>query len=105
MAHRSVPPSDLSLLGLVRHLAAVERYWFRNAIAGETVPPLYRSEGGDDVEFDVEPDPDLVDEAWSSWRAEVAFAEEVVARTRDLGELGRGEAVPVREVLVQMIEE
>ena len=37
LARRSVPPSDLSLLGLVRHLADVERYWFRKVLAGEKV--------------------------------------------------------------------
>jgi hypothetical protein len=35
MVRRSVPPSNLSLLGLVRHLADVERYWFRRVMAGE----------------------------------------------------------------------
>jgi hypothetical protein len=105
MARRSVPPSDLSLLGLVRHLAGVERYWFRTVIAGEQVDRLYRDAVGRDIELEVEPDAAAVDEAWSTWRAEVAFAEDVVARCGDLGELGRGDAVPLREVLVHMIEE
>ena len=38
MARRSVPPSDLSLLGLVRHLSDAERYWFRQLMAGEEAP-------------------------------------------------------------------
>ena len=37
----TVPPSDLSLLGLVRHLAEVERSWFRHRFAGDDVPPLF----------------------------------------------------------------
>src|SRR5580700_7424808 len=42
MACRSVPPSNLSLLGLVRHLASVEQFWFRRVLAGEAGPRLYR---------------------------------------------------------------
>jgi hypothetical protein len=105
MARRSVPPSDLSLLGLVRHLAGVERYWFRHVLAGEQVERPYRSPDGDDTEFDVVGDPAMVADAWSTWRAEVAFAEALVATTDDLGELGRGRPVPLREVLVHLIEE
>src|SRR6202050_1881254 len=35
LAERTVPPSDLSLLGLVRHMTKVERAWFRQRFAGE----------------------------------------------------------------------
>ena len=44
MARRSVEPSMMSLLGLVRHLADVERSWFRKIMAGQDVPSRYRSE-------------------------------------------------------------
>lgn len=37
LARRSIPPSDLSLLGLVRHMADVEHFWFRRVLAGEDV--------------------------------------------------------------------
>ncbi|MFH8487133.1 mycothiol transferase [Streptomyces longisporoflavus] len=43
LARRSVPPSTLSLLGLVRHLADVERRWFRHVLSGQAVPPLFGS--------------------------------------------------------------
>src|SRR5580693_6203883 len=43
MARRSVEPSNLCLLGLVRHLAGVEQYWFRIVMAGQDVPTHYRS--------------------------------------------------------------
>lgn len=48
LARRSVPPSDLSLLGLVRHMADVERHWFRQVLAGEDAPPVFRT--GEDRE-------------------------------------------------------
>lgn len=105
MARQSVPPSDLTLLGLVRHLADVERYWFRHVIGGEDVTLPYQSTEGQDLTFVVAPDPAMVEEAWETWRAEVAFAEDLVERTPDLGQLGKGEPVPVREVLVHLIRE
>ena len=51
LARRAVPPSDLSLLGLVRHMAGVEQSWFRVRMAGHDVPPLFRSEADRDADF------------------------------------------------------
>lgn len=105
MARRSVPPSDLSLLGLVRHLAGVEQYWFREVIAGEEVDRLYVGDDEEDLAFVVQPDPVMVEEAWATWRAEVGYAEGLVEATADLGQLGEGKPVPLREVLVHLIRE
>lgn len=113
MARRSVEPSDLSLLGLVRHLAGVEQHWFRQVLGGQDAPRHYRS--GDDPDGDFNgavPDPEVVAHAWATWRAEVAFAERFVAEAPDLdvtgsydyGPQGRGR-ISLREVLVHMIEE
>ena len=107
MARRSVPPSNLSLLGLVRHLADVERHWFRRVLAGEDAAPRY---GPGDADFEqAAPDPAMVADAWAAWRAEVAFAERFVAQAPDLDLLGTGDPdrspIPLREVLVHMIEE
>ncbi|MDQ1203152.1 hypothetical protein QE449_003770 [Rhodococcus sp. SORGH_AS303] len=41
LAARSIPPSTLSLLGLVRHLTEVERSWYARRLAGREHPPLY----------------------------------------------------------------
>ena len=105
MACRSVPPSDLSLLGLVRHLAGVEQYWFRQAIAGEHVGRLYVGDDEEDLAFVVKPDPVMVEEAWATWRSEVSYAERLVEATSDLGQLGKGKPVPLREVMVHLIRE
>jgi len=105
LARRSVPPSDLSLLGLVRHLAGVENYWFQQVIAGIDGPRLYLDEAGNDVAFEVVDDQTTVDEAWSTWRSEVARSREVLDGVADLGMLGRGRPVPVREVLVHLVRE
>jgi uncharacterized damage-inducible protein DinB len=105
LARRSVPPSDLSLLGLVRHMATVEQGWFRLRLAGQDQPRHYRSEEHPNGEFDgAVADPHVVAEAWATWRAEVAFAEQLVADTDDLGMVGKQGDV-LREVLVHMIEE
>lgn len=77
MARRSVPPSNLSLLGLVRHMAEVERIWFRRRLAGEDAPRLY---GERDADFEgAVADPGVVAQAWADWRSEVAFAERFAA--------------------------
>lgn len=105
MARRSVPPSDMSLLGLVRHLTGVEQHWSRRVIAGLDVPELYTGPDGSDTAFDVEPDPHLVDTAWKRWRTEIGHTNAVIDGVVDLGQLGLGEPVPVREVLVHLIRE
>jgi len=50
LAERAVPPSDLSLLGLVRHMRKVERAWFRQRFAGEQVDSPFGDESGADFE-------------------------------------------------------
>ena len=53
LALRPLPASSLSLLGLMRHLAKVERIWFRIRFAGEDVEPLHAVEGHKDADFDL----------------------------------------------------
>jgi hypothetical protein len=108
LARRSVPPSTLSLLGLVRHQAKVEQIWFRLVMAGERAPLLYRTEESPDLDFDgAVADPDVVQDAWQSWRREVEFAERYFASAPSLDVTGNhhGEPIELRDVLVHMIEE
>ncbi|MER7378208.1 DinB family protein [Streptomyces lanatus] len=108
MARRSVPPSNLSLLGLLRHLAGVEQGWFRRVMAGQDVPRHYRTEADPNGDFDgAVPDPAVVAEAWATWRSEVAFAERFVDEAPSLDIIGNGadEPIALRELLVHMIEE
>src|SRR4029453_6679587 len=82
LARRSVEPSTMSLLGLVRHLAEVERKWFRQRFAGQDVPNRYQSDAEPDGDFDGALDDQVVvDEAWAAWRDEVAFAEQFARET------------------------
>ena len=115
MARRSVEPSTMSLLGLVRHLAEMERAGFRKLMAGQDVPRLFCSETDRDGDFDgAVPDPEVVAEAWGAWRAEVDFATRFVAEAPSLDITGDdplnqhgsgGGAMSLREALVGMIEE
>ena len=109
LSRRSVLPSTMSLLGLVRHMADVERNWFRRVMAGEDAPPLYWTEGEPDAEWTgAVADPEVVARAWADWRAEVGYAERYVTGAGDLGIRGTmrdGNTVSLREVLVHMIEE
>jgi hypothetical protein len=105
LARRAVEPSDLSLLGLVRHMANVEQIWFRIRLAGLRVPRLYRDGGDRDGEFTgAVADPAVVEDAFARWREEMDFADKFVAAHSDLGFIGpEGDAL--REVLIHMIEE
>jgi uncharacterized damage-inducible protein DinB len=108
MARRSVPPSTLSLLGLLRHLAKVEHSWFRRRLDGQDIPRLYSSDEDADLDFNgAVADPAVVEEAWTSWRREVAFAEAYAEGVDDLGHLVAlgDEQVEVRDILVHMVEE
>ncbi|HZT64597.1 MAG TPA: DinB family protein [Acidimicrobiales bacterium] len=109
LARHSVPPSNLSLLGLIRHMADVERYWFRQVLSGLDVPRRYRTSDDYDADFNgARADPDVVEEAWTAWRDEITYAERCAQGFEDLGltvPTPRGTEVAVREVLIHMIEE
>jgi hypothetical protein len=49
LARRPVPPSTMSLPGLVRHVAGVERHWFRRVMARAGAPPLSWSDEAEDA--------------------------------------------------------
>jgi uncharacterized damage-inducible protein DinB len=110
MARRSVPPSNISLLGLIRHMADVERHWFRQILSGEDAPRRYRTTEDHDADFNsASADPVVVDEAWKAWREEVAYAEQYVEAARDLGATvplpHEADEIAIREVLMHMVEE
>lgn len=107
LSERAMPPSALSLHGLVRHLAAVERWWFRIQFSGEDLPLLYYSDDDPDQDFD-RLDGDVSD-AFAVWRDECQHSRDVVARTPSLDQTGimksNGQPVSLRRVLVNMIAE
>ena len=69
LRRQSMPPSSLSLLGLVRHMAEVERNWFRRVINGEDIPLVWSEKG----EFQVAYDASMATraEAFGAWQTEI----------------------------------
>lgn len=108
LRQQGVPPSKLSLLGLVRHMTDVERGWFARTLGGVDAPAFYwGAERSEDVDFDVD-DAD-VDEAFRLWREECARSREIVDSCASLDKVGDhqsdGDGYSVRWVLTHMIEE
>jgi uncharacterized damage-inducible protein DinB len=100
---RPVATSLMSLHGLVRHMAEVERSWFRRVLLREPDLPTIYGDGDDDFWplDDADWDADL-----ATWQTECELARDA-ASTRELDDTGvrRGEAVSLRWILVHMIEE
>ncbi|MFF5368860.1 DinB family protein [Streptomyces sp. NPDC013187] len=99
-------PSSLTLLGLVQHLAEVERNWFQRVAGGLAVPPVYEDAMG----YALDPARGL-DEALGNWRREIARGRELCAGL-PLDHIGRvaegpvpGMEVSLRWVFIHMIEE
>jgi len=108
MARRSVEPSTMSLLGLIRHMAEVERAWFRTRFAEADRTKRYQTPDDPDGDFNgAVADPAAVEAAWAAWREEIAFADAFIA-DHDFDFVGKdseGEPVSLRELIVHMIEE
>jgi hypothetical protein len=79
LAARSVPPSSLSVLGLVRHLAQMEHYWFVLTLSRAEEPQLYMPDGDWDAQFrDAVADEAVAAEAFETWRDVRARADAVM---------------------------
>ncbi|MFE9664747.1 DUF664 domain-containing protein [Streptomyces sp. NPDC005955] len=107
----SVEPSRMTLLGLVQHLAEVERTWFQRVFAAREVPRVH-PESGDDG-FALVPGLTL-ERALADWRAEVEGGRSLTADAGldDLGvlspenaQVAGGKEVSLRWILVHLIEE
>ncbi|MFC9330354.1 DinB family protein [Kitasatospora sp. NPDC057015] len=105
---RSVPPSNLSLLGLVRHMAEVEQHWYQVILLGEELSEgLYWSAEDEDGDFNGVDTADAA-EAFATWQAQIELARraceglplETVGRRQR-----RGADVTLRWIQVHMIEE
>ncbi|WP_219418555.1 DinB family protein [Pseudonocardia nigra] len=104
---RSMPPSTLSLLGLVRHMAEVERTWFRRLINGEDIPLVWSADGDFQVAYDASGA--TRSEAFAAWQAEVGHARRIEAAAESLNVTGHqarwGEDVSLRLVMLHLIHE
>jgi hypothetical protein len=103
LALPSVPPSNLSLLGIVRHMADVERAWFRIRFRGQQLPRLYDYE---DAAFE-HADPAGAEADLAAFTEECDLARKAVAGASLDNEFtaGRGRILSLRWVYNHMIEE
>ena len=108
LRERAVPPSSLSLLGLVRHMAEVERAWFRRRVGREDVPMLYCTDSSPDADFDEVADADAA-EALETWRRECDRARAIVAAVPSLDDTFEndrdGQTYSLRWIVSHMVEE
>jgi uncharacterized damage-inducible protein DinB len=105
LKRRTVEPSSMSLLGLVRHMAEVERNWFRRVLNAEDAGPIFYNDEYPDGDFDLLDDADVASDM-ATWNAEVERAREISA-AHALDDTGtrKGAPVSLRWILVHMIEE
>jgi uncharacterized damage-inducible protein DinB len=107
LKERAAPPSGLSLLGLVRHMAEVERGWFRRRVNGEGIDFQFSSEDDPDGEFDHVEAADA-ERNFAAYQAEIAAAR-LAAAGHGLDETfyhtQREEDMSVRWAYLHMIEE
>lgn len=109
LRERSVPPSPLSLIGLIRHMAEVERSWFRVRVNGEELGFRYVTLDDTNPDGDFA-DVDTADVAadLAAWREEIDHARRVVRESESLDrefEHPRRGTISLRWVMVHMIEE
>lgn len=111
LAARPLAPSLISLIGLVRHLADVERGWFRRGLAGQDAPDRYGTDDEPDRDFTgATADPEAIEEAWAAWRDEVAFTDRFLAgasypQPSVPNHFSDRDPLSLRWVLVHLIEE
>jgi uncharacterized damage-inducible protein DinB len=104
----AAPPSTLSLLGLVRHLAEVERTWFRRVINAEELPLVWSADGDYQVAYDARAANRA--EAFGAWRREVEHARRIERAAPSLDITGRQPTgdraeVSLRLVMLHLIHE
>jgi hypothetical protein len=110
-----IPPSEMDLLGMIRHMAFVEQWWFASAFAGSDEPARWLEPDDDDRDWHHRPDETLA-EALEALHFEIDRARAIVAASTSLDDLTAIEVGPVsiperrgkrslRWIMVHMIEE
>ena len=104
---QSMPPSTLSLLGLVRHMAEVERHWFRRVIASETIRHVWSEEWDFQAAYDGSGC--TREEAFTAWQAEVEMARTIERGIGSLDDEFRVESwecnASLRAILMHLIHD
>ncbi|MGW2862147.1 DinB family protein [Streptomyces sp. SDr-06] len=107
LRRRSMPPSTLTLLGLVRHMAEVERTWFRRVFEDQDIPMVWSDKIDFQAAYDVSEATGA--EAFAAWEAEVEHSRRIEREAESLDLAGHqprwGEDVSLRMVMLHMIHE
>ncbi|MFC3502108.1 DinB family protein [Micromonospora krabiensis] len=107
LRRQSSPPSTLSLLALVRHMAEVERQWFRRVIDGQDLPLVWSAKGDFQEAYDASASTRA--EAFAAWRREVEHSRRIEREAESLDVVGHnarwGTDVSLRLVMLHLIHE
>ncbi|BBC33870.1 hypothetical protein SGFS_051640 [Streptomyces graminofaciens] len=107
LRQRSMPPSTLSLLGLVRHMAEVERAWFRRVFEDGDAPMVWSDEIGFQAAYDASASTRA--EAFGAWEAEAENSRRIEREADSLDLAGHqprwGEDVSLRMVMIHVLLE
>lgn len=110
----SVPPSDLNIMGLIRHMSEVERNWFQRWFIKADAPSIYGSDDDPDEDRDMHPGPDdTLADSIAVLEREIAISRQItVGATPDSPAAHVGESVhwagfnpSLRWILIHMIDE
>ncbi|MFF3286465.1 DinB family protein [Streptomyces sp. NPDC003023] len=107
LRQRSMPPSTLSLLGLVRHMAEVERAWFRRVFEDNDAPMVW----SDKIDFQAAYDASAStrQEAFAAWEAEVENSRRIEREAESLDQPGYqprwSQEVSLRMVMMHVLLE
>jgi uncharacterized damage-inducible protein DinB len=104
LAKRAVPPSNLSLLGLVRHMSDTERGWVRQTFRGEQIPDLYYRSDAPDADFE-EADPADAEEDYERYLAECRAVDAALEGAKLDDTFMFRETTSVRWMLQHLVEE
>jgi uncharacterized damage-inducible protein DinB len=108
LRRRSMPPSTLSLLGLVRHMAEVERHWFRRVVGGEELPMVWSDQPWD-FQSAYDASSSSRAEAFAGWQNEVEHARRIEQDAESLDVTAYNarsdETVSLRLVMLHLIHE
>jgi uncharacterized damage-inducible protein DinB len=103
---RRTTASSLTLLGLVRHMAEVERAWFRRILDGQDIPLVWSPDRNFQVAYDVADA--AAEEAFAAWQAEILIARDIEAAAPSLDVTGvdrSGDVYSLRRILNHLIQE
>jgi hypothetical protein len=107
LRERAMPPSTLTLLGLVRHMCEVERTWFRKVMAGEDLTLVWSPDNDYQVAYDATGA--TRSEAFAAWQAEVEHSRRIEAGASSLDVVAHharwGQDVSLRFAMLHLIHE